>query len=83
MRGPLPKQMLPFMQLQMHTAQANPRGIRESTLLGRGLGMTNDQLYEAVAWGMLYSGPSGLSVVLDAAGDVLLREDGQRTSERE
>lgn len=70
MSGPLPRQILPFVLLQMHVVRANPAGIRESALLGRGLGMTSDQLYEAAAWGMMYGGPSALSITMKAAGDV-------------
>ncbi|HVW45276.1 MAG TPA: hypothetical protein VHC18_28390 [Amycolatopsis sp.] len=71
MRGTLPRQMFPFAQLQFEVARANPAGIRESALLGRGLGMTDDQLYEAMAWGMLYGGPSALSQAADVLADVL------------
>jgi hypothetical protein len=71
MRGPLPRQILPFVQLQMDVARGNPAGIRENALLGRGLGMTDDQLYEAAAWGMLYGGPASLSLAYDALSDVL------------
>lgn len=71
MRGPLPRQILPFVQLQMEVARGNAAGMRESALLGRGLGMTDDQLYEAAAWGMLYGGPASLSLAYDALSDVL------------
>jgi hypothetical protein len=71
MRGPLPRQIFPFVQLQMDVARGNPAGIRESALLGRGLGMTEDQIYEAAAWGMLYGGPASLSLAYDALADVL------------
>jgi hypothetical protein len=71
MRGPLPRQIFPFVQLQMDVARGNPAGIRESTLLGRGLGMTDDQIYEAAAWGMLYGGPASLSLAYEALADVL------------
>jgi hypothetical protein len=71
MRGPLPRQILPFVQLQMNVARGNTAGIRESALLGRGLAMTDDQLYEAAAWGMLYGGPASLSLAYDALSDML------------
>ncbi|MCW2496858.1 hypothetical protein [Jatrophihabitans sp.] len=70
MDGPLPNQVLPFVLLQMYVAQGNPAGIRESALLGRGLGMTSDQLYEAAAWGAMYGGPPALSLAAQIAGDV-------------
>lgn len=70
MRGPLPKQMLPFAMLQMYVARANPAGIRESALLGRGLGVTADQIYEAAAWGSMYGGPAALTLAYDALADV-------------
>jgi hypothetical protein len=71
MRGPLPRQIFPFVQLQLDVARGNPAGIRESALLGRGLGLTDDQLYEAAAWGMLYGGPASLSLARDVLADVL------------
>jgi len=55
----------------MNVARGNTAGIRESALLGRGLGMTDDQLYEAAAWGMLYGGPASLSLAYDALSDML------------
>lgn len=70
MQGPLPKQMLAFLLLQLSVARANPAGIRESALLGRGLGMTTDQLFEAAAWGAMYGGLSALTLAYDAAADV-------------
>lgn len=71
MTGPLPRQVFPFVQLQMSVSRANAAGIRESALLGRGMGMTDDQLYEAAAWGMMYGGPAALSLACDALSDVL------------
>jgi hypothetical protein len=70
MQGPLPKQMLAFLLLQLSVARANPAGIRESALLGRGLGMTTDQLFEAAGWGAMYGGLSALTLAHDAAADV-------------
>jgi hypothetical protein len=70
MAGPLPKQMYPFLLLQMFVAQGNPAGIREAALLGRGLGLTTAQLFEAAAWGSMYGGMASLSVARQAAGEV-------------
>lgn len=71
MSGPLPRQIFPFVELQMNVARGNTVGIRESALLGRGMGMTDDQLYEAAAWGMMYGGPAALSLAYEVLSDVL------------
>lgn len=71
MDGPLPSQVYPFVRLQFEVARANPQGIRESALIGRGLGMSDDELYEAVAWGALYGGPGGMSTAAQALEGVL------------
>jgi hypothetical protein len=67
MVGPLPAQMYPFLLLQFNVARSFSPGIRESFLLGRSLGMTNEQLCDAIGWGMLIGGPEsieGADVVL-------------------
>jgi hypothetical protein len=63
MEGPLPAQMYPFLLLQFNAARAFAPGIREGFLLGRSLGMTDDQLFDAIGWGMLYGGPESIEAV--------------------
>ena len=70
-RDALPKQMLPYLMLQLNTTRGFADGIREAVLLGRGLGMTKAQLIEAIGWGMSYGGPNAVSIAAEAAGDVL------------
>jgi hypothetical protein len=65
MEGPLPAQMFPFLLLQFNVARAFAPGIREGFLLGRSLGMTDDQLFDAIGWGMLYGGPESIEAVAD------------------
>lgn len=71
MEGPLPSQVYPFVRLQFEVARANTEGIRESALLGRGLGMSDDELHEAIAWGALYGGPGALTTTANALAGVL------------
>ena len=70
MSGSLPKQMLPFLAIQFNVSRALAPGIREGVLMGRGLGMTDRQISEAIGWGMLYGGPASVSVAADAIRDL-------------
>ena len=63
MEGPLPAQMYPFLLLQYNVARSFTSGIRESFLLGRSFGMTNNQLFDAIGWGMLIGGPESIESV--------------------
>lgn len=63
MEGPLPAQMYPFLLLHFNVARAFAPGIREAFLLGRGLGMTDDQLFDSIGWGMLYGGPESIGAL--------------------
>ena len=65
MEGPLPAQMFPFLLLQFNVARGFSPGIREAFLLGRGLGMTDEQLFDAIGWGMLFGGPESIEGVAD------------------
>lgn len=62
-RGPLPVQMNAFVELQLDVARSDRAGVRDSVRLGRGLGMTEDQLHEAIGWGLVYGGPASASMV--------------------
>jgi hypothetical protein len=50
-------------------------GIRENVLLGRALGMTREQLLDAICFAVLNAGANALDVVEEAAGDVLASTD--------
>ena len=69
-RDSLPKQMLPYALLHWCTMQGFRDGIRENVLLGQRLGMTRDQLTDAIFWA-IYSGPEALSIAQDAVGEIL------------
>jgi hypothetical protein len=71
MTGPLPAQLLPFLMLHLHVSRVDGAGMREAYLLGRGLGLTADELAEAVGWGSMYGGMSACSTLMSVAGDVL------------
>jgi alkylhydroperoxidase/carboxymuconolactone decarboxylase family protein YurZ len=70
--GALPNQMLPYLLIHYNVARGFGEGIREAALLGRGLGMTNEQIVHAVLWGSIYDGgPASVSICASAIGDVL------------
>jgi hypothetical protein len=71
MSGPLPAQIYPFIQLQLHVSRADSQGMREAYLLGRRLGMSHDDLAEAAAWGTMYGGLSACSDLMVALRDVM------------
>ncbi len=70
-RDALPAQMLPYLLLGYNAVRGFDDGIRENVLLGRALGMTREQLLDAVCQGVLHAGVEALSVVNRAAGDLL------------
>jgi alkylhydroperoxidase/carboxymuconolactone decarboxylase family protein YurZ len=71
-RDSLPKQMLPFLLLHHNTVRGFGEGIRENVLLGRALGMTREQLLDAICSAVLHAGANAIGIAEDAAGDVLL-----------
>jgi hypothetical protein len=75
MTGPLPAQLLPFLLLQFHVSRVDGIGMREAYRLGTGLGMTADELAEAVGWGSMYGGMSACSTLMAVAGDLITSED--------
>lgn len=68
----LPKQMMPYMLLYFNVIRGFRDGIRESVLLGRNCGMSDEQLVTAICRAMTsYGGHDSLSIAYEAAGDVL------------
>jgi hypothetical protein len=68
----LPKQFVPFLGLGWEVTRHNPLGVREQLLLARGFGISREQALDAIMFAATtYGGPSSLSVVNEAAGDVL------------
>ncbi|MEA2385715.1 MAG: hypothetical protein QOH72_5686 [Solirubrobacteraceae bacterium] len=74
-RDSLPQQMLPYLLLHHDTVQGFGAGIRENVLLGRALGMTREQLLDAICSAVLHAGIDALSIAEEAAGDVLAATD--------
>jgi len=70
-RDSLPAQMLPWMLLNYNVTRVFAEGIRENALLGRALGMTREQLLDAICYGVLHAGANALSIADEAAGDVM------------
>jgi hypothetical protein len=74
-RDSLPKQMLPFLLLHHNVVRGFREGIRENVLLGRALGMTREQLLDAICSAVLHAGAEALSIADEAAGDLLLESE--------
>ena len=74
-RDSLPKQMLPFLFLNHNVVRGFHEGIRENVLLGRALGMTREQLLDAICSAVLHAGANALGIVDEAAGELLLEID--------
>jgi hypothetical protein len=70
-RDSLPKQMLPWLMLNYNVTRGFAEGIRENVLLGRSLGMTREQLLDAICYAVLHAGANALGIADEAAGDVL------------
>jgi len=70
-RDSLPCQMLPWLMLNYNVVRGFHEGIRENVLLGRALGMTREQLLDAICFGVLHAGVNALGVAEEAAGDLL------------
>jgi hypothetical protein len=72
LRDALPKQMMPLLQLQWQVTRGCAPGIREAVALAKGFGVSKELVLDAVCRAMLYTGPAAISVVDEAAGDLLL-----------
>jgi hypothetical protein len=70
-RDSLPCQMLPWLMLNHDVVRGFRDGIRENVLLGRALGMTPEQLLDAICFAVLHAGAGALDVAEAAAGDLL------------
>jgi len=67
----LPQQFLPYMLLNYNVVRGSREGIRENVLLGRSLGMTREQLLDAICLGVLHSGLDVIGVADEAVGEIL------------
>jgi hypothetical protein len=74
-RDSLPKQMLPYLLLNHNVVRGFRGGIRENLLLARALGMTREQVLDAISFAVLDAGVNALDLVEEAAGDVLATLD--------
>lgn len=72
LRDGLPKEMVPYLLLNLNVTRGFKDGIREAVLLGRALKMTRPQLVDAICWAY-YGGMEAISIAEEAAGDVLNR----------
>lgn len=73
LRGGLPKQMLPYLLLHYNIERGHEDGIRENVLLGKAMGLTREQLIDAIAWSSIYAGIEAAGLVDRVAGDVIRR----------
>jgi hypothetical protein len=62
MQGPLPVQMFAWLELQTAVATVHQGSIRDALGLARGLGLSEQEMTEAIGWGMLYGGPEAVSI---------------------
>jgi hypothetical protein len=69
-RDALPKEMVPYMLLNLYVTRGFHDGIREAVLLGKSMGMTRPQLADAICWAY-YGGMGAISIAEEAAGDIL------------
>jgi len=74
-RDSLPCQMLPWLMLNYNVVRGFGEGIRENVLLGRALGMTREQLLDAICFSVLHAGANALGIAEEAAGDLLAAMD--------
>jgi len=70
-RDSLPVQMMPFLLLNHAVVRGWGESMRENFLLGRALGMTDEQLQDAVFLGVLFAGASVLDAVDAAISDLI------------
>ena len=73
-RDALPKQVLPWLLIQLNTARGLRDGIREWALVGKAFGIADEDIVDAVVWGVGYGGGADVATVArDALSDVLGR----------
>ncbi|HET6509004.1 MAG TPA: hypothetical protein VFG42_19580 [Baekduia sp.] len=70
-RDTLPKQMLPYLLINHNVVRGHADGIREHVLLGRAMGLTTEQMLDAVGLAVLFAGIEVLGLVEEVAGDLL------------
>jgi hypothetical protein len=70
-RDTLPVQMMPFLLLNHAVVQGWGESMRENWLLGRALGVSDEQLQDAIFLGVLFAGASVLDLVDEAIGDLI------------
>jgi len=74
-RDSLPKQMLPYLLLNHHVVRGSRDAIRENVLLGAAVGMSRDELLDAICFAVLHAGANALDLADEAAGDLLATID--------
>jgi hypothetical protein len=73
-RDALPKQVLPWLLIQLNTARGFREGIREWGLVGKSFGMEDADIVDAVVWGAGYGGGGdSVTIARDALAPVLGR----------
>lgn len=72
-RDSLPVQMLPYLLLHYNVIRGSRDGIRENVLLASYLGMSKLEIENSICSAVLHAGAEQLSVVYEAAGDLLER----------
>lgn len=65
-----PKQVMPYVLIHLNLLFGAGDGIRDAFLLGRGFGMTREQLMDGIGRMVSYGGAAAVSLAVEAAGDV-------------
>ncbi len=68
--GGLPVQMAAYFMLHLNVHLARPSGIREAVLLARHLGMTDEEVRDAVGWSIFYGGVDAIDVAAGVLEDL-------------
>jgi alkylhydroperoxidase/carboxymuconolactone decarboxylase family protein YurZ len=77
-RDALPKQVLPWLLIQLNTTRGFEDGIREWALVGRSFGMADADIVDAVVWGLGYGGGGDGVTIADRALRSVLSRDAAR-----
>ena len=65
-----PKQVMPYMMIHLNLLFGRRESVREAFLLGRGFGMTREQLMDGIGRMVSYGGMTAVSMAAEVAGDV-------------
>jgi hypothetical protein len=65
-----PRQVMPYLLIHLNLLLGLRAGVREAFLLGRGFGMTREQLMDGIGRMVSYGGMAAVSIAVEVADDV-------------